>query len=620
MAKFIINTTGTLDPVIFYDLGYRTFYTADTVNYDLTNEFTLDEIAKSLDVQNSINNGYITAKDEFGHVIYSSTTINITTLSDGSNTNLSGNSYNPIVNLNNNIYVNSINSSGSSVFSSFSAVAFSATTITIGGNTFAGTGSTFNSLSAGTISGDTLYSGSTNLYDIFLTSSDGNDITRLQNGLNTYTGGTANNPIINVSGLTINNINVSGNSVFNTLSALTLSASTIYSGTTNLDVIINSISSNSNSKFDKSGGTINGNLIVTGTTTVNQITGTIFSGGTFYGDGSNLSGISNTDYFVTGGTINNNILTLDRQNGSVIITGLTVYTTGATNVGTGFTLFNSVSNQNIDIKTLIAGPNISIISSDSGNSLTIGSDIELSGPLRDEGQIVTIGNVPQKINTITGFTNGSYIVESYITSYDSSSSGFWKRILGVFYTGGTPIIRYEKADLDKQNGGLKPVSVYYVPTTGGTIDIYVSGSTGNFNWTSYHEVIDDGNSSPFDVSHYSAFGITIDGSGVPITSGNKGYVTIPYPATIYGWDIIGNTTGNCYVELWKTNLSSFPPTSANTITGNQPPILTNQIINRNDSLTGWTTTSINNNDIIAFIVKSATTISRVTLTIKTIKN
>lgn len=78
-----------------------------------------------------------------------------------------------------------------------------------------------NSVSANTISGATLYSGSTNLYDIFLTTSDGNDITRVQNGLNTYTGGTGNNPTINVSGLTVNNINVSGISVFNTLSANT---------------------------------------------------------------------------------------------------------------------------------------------------------------------------------------------------------------------------------------------------------------------------------------------------------------------------------------------------------------------------------------------------------------
>jgi hypothetical protein len=66
-------------------------------------------------------------------------------------------------------------------------------------------------------------------------------------------------------------------------------------------------------------------------------------------------------------------------------------------------------------------------------------------------------------------------------------------------------------------------------------------------------------------------------------------------------------------------LSSFPPTSANTITGSQMPTLSNQMINRNDALTGWTT-SINANDILAFTVLTASTVSRVNLTIKTIKN
>jgi hypothetical protein len=70
-----------------------------------------------------------------------------------------------------------------------------------------------NSLSANSI-----YSGSTNLYDIFLTTADGNDITRVQPGSNIITGGTGNNPIINVvSSPSFNNITLSGNTSLNTL-------------------------------------------------------------------------------------------------------------------------------------------------------------------------------------------------------------------------------------------------------------------------------------------------------------------------------------------------------------------------------------------------------------------
>lgn len=78
-----------------------------------------------------------------------------------------------------------------------------------------------------------------------------------------------------------------------------------------------------------SGGTVNGNIISTG----------YFSGTTFYGDGSNLTGIP--DYYVTGGTYSNGTLTLDRQNGSVVINGFSTGGTGTDTYVTGFTYNNA---------------------------------------------------------------------------------------------------------------------------------------------------------------------------------------------------------------------------------------------------------------------------------------
>jgi hypothetical protein len=84
-----------------------------------------------------------------------------------------------------------------------------------------------------------------------------------------------------------------------------------------------------------SGGTVNGNVIVNG----------YVSGTTFYGDGSNLTGLITTDYYVTGGTFDSgtNTLTLDRQNGSVSITGFTSSGGSTFTGGTvdGFTTFTN---------------------------------------------------------------------------------------------------------------------------------------------------------------------------------------------------------------------------------------------------------------------------------------
>jgi len=114
------------------------------------------------------------------------------------------------------------------------------------------------------------------------------------------------------------------------------------------------------------------------------------------------------------------------------------------------------------------------------------------------------------------------------------------------------------------------------------------------------------------------FGITVDGSGSVLTNGVKGFVVMPYNATIIGWDIIGNTTGDCMVDVWKSTGPSIP-TIVNTITGTEKPRLNSQQINSDNTLTSWST-SLFTNDVVAFNVVSATTVSRINLIIKVIKN
>ena len=47
------------------------------------------------------------------------------------------------------------------------------------------------------------------------------------------------------------------------------------------------------------------------------------NGNTIWSSPSSLTGLSTTDYYVTGGTYSNGTLTLERQNGSVVVTGIT---------------------------------------------------------------------------------------------------------------------------------------------------------------------------------------------------------------------------------------------------------------------------------------------------------
>ena len=62
---YLITTTGTQDPVVFDDLGARSF-AHPTVDYDLELEFSPVEISSSASVSAAITAGYITVTDGNG--------------------------------------------------------------------------------------------------------------------------------------------------------------------------------------------------------------------------------------------------------------------------------------------------------------------------------------------------------------------------------------------------------------------------------------------------------------------------------------------------------------------------------------------------------------------------
>jgi hypothetical protein len=91
----------------------------------------------------------------------------------------------------------------------------------------------------GTISAPVIQSGGTDLYSIFLTTNDGNDITRVQPGQNTTTGGTPNEPTVNVvDSPSFNNITFSGTASGGDIIGTNVSGTTFFSGGTDLSTII----------------------------------------------------------------------------------------------------------------------------------------------------------------------------------------------------------------------------------------------------------------------------------------------------------------------------------------------------------------------------------------------
>jgi hypothetical protein len=107
----------------------------------------------------------------------------------------------------------------------------------------------------------------------------------------------------------------------------------------------------------------------------------------------------------------------------------------------------------------------------------------------------------------------------------------------------------------------------------------------------------------------------IDGGGEVITAGIYGDINLQSPYTITGVSLLADQAGSIVVDIWKDTYANFPPTVADTITASAKPTLSSAIKSTDSTLTGWTT-AIATGDILRINVDSATTVTRVTLSLK----
>ena len=61
-----LTTTGTLSPVPIADLGKIPGFAHPTTNFNLLNEFHIASLAFSVNLQEAVDAGYITLKDQYG--------------------------------------------------------------------------------------------------------------------------------------------------------------------------------------------------------------------------------------------------------------------------------------------------------------------------------------------------------------------------------------------------------------------------------------------------------------------------------------------------------------------------------------------------------------------------
>jgi len=263
------------------------------------------------------------------------------------------------------------------------------------------------------------------------------------------------------------------------------------------------ITQNDGSSFDSSVETIElGNILsavtfdigTSGSISATTFNGDTFSGGTFYGDGSNLTGITSNDTFVTGFTYDNsNNLTISRNDGTGFTTNFSTMS--------GLTINGTLSATTLDGSTILSGgTNLLTIIDDRDTFVTGGTynpstvNLDFSGNTGFLPFSVDVSDLKDDTNTfVTGFT---YDNINTFTISDNTGSAFTTSVNVLSATtisGGT---------LFGDGSNLTGISSESTTITGFTYD-----NANTFT-------ISDSSGTTFDASINIMTGLTVNGESV----------------------------------------------------------------------------------------------------------
>jgi hypothetical protein len=106
----------------------------------------------------------------------------------------------------------------------------------------------------------------------------------------------------------------------------------------------------------------------------------------------------------------------------------------------------------------------------------------------------------------------------------------------------------------------------------------------------------------------------LDGGGAVIAAGQTlDLPDFPYAANITGWTITGDVSGSAVVTISKATYANYPTFTA--ISGTEKPTLSSAQKNQDLAISTWTT-ALAQGDVLRASVDSASTVKRLTVTIR----
>lgn len=261
-----------------------------------------------------------------------------------------------------------------------------------------------------------------------------------------------------------------------------------------------------------------------------------------------------------------------------------------------------------------------------GNAATLFAEGETHTPgqiyASGDGSIFLGGNAGVKAldvaNAAAGDTRYITIRSSGTNPTISVTAGSLAITPNVAFAGTITSGTWNGTDIAVADGGTGVSTLTaYAPVFGGTsgtgaVQAGAAGTAG--------QVLMSGGAAAIGTYQSQSFTITyiIDGGGSAITTGVKGDLEIPFACTIQRATLLADQSGSIVIDIWKDTYANYPPTVADTITAAAKPTIAAATKSQDSTLTGWTT-SVTAGDTLRFNVDSATTVTRVTLSLKCIR-
>ena len=321
----------------------------------------------------------------------------------------------------------------------------------------------------------------------------------------------------------------------------------------------------------------------------------IISATTYYGDGSNLTGLVTNDFYVTGGTYSNGTLTLERQNGSVVVTGIT-NNNGGGGGSSGSLFYFNLSVPQSPYREISETP-VTAIEQTSGVTIGAGLTSTIASFLTPSGS-PNITNIPAGI--------WSFFLHSYKQNNNASFNIFCE--VYVRTTGGTETLLIssdpEPITSNSPNPSMQVSDVFYSGTSLNSSDriLVKVRATNTSNQSHNVTFVTEG------TRHYSYLKTSFGGlSTITLQQAynNSTSPEITTNVTLGGVQFRGGTSNdtdnNIVIEDNSSNITGYWQADgtlfARTITGNSATIGVNLTVSGNTNTSSLTThfATINNN-------------------------